>query len=97
MIVDVTRTRLGRHPSREGSRQIPREWDGRCVPSRGFCSNLSFTEFDAQAGSYLIPRTTADIEGAIESKGDRDAIFEGNSRRILGIEPAVGTLADRAA
>jgi aminocarboxymuconate-semialdehyde decarboxylase len=55
------------------------------------------TPFDAQAGSYFIPRTTADVEGAIDSTADREAIFEGNARRILRIEPAVGTLADRAA
>jgi aminocarboxymuconate-semialdehyde decarboxylase len=55
------------------------------------------TPFDAQAGSYFIPRTTADIEAAIDNKADRDAIFEDNARRILGIEPTVGTLADRAA
>jgi aminocarboxymuconate-semialdehyde decarboxylase len=52
--------------------------------------------FDAQAGSYFIPRTTADIEGAIDNRADRDAIFENNARRILRIEPAVGTLADPA-
>jgi aminocarboxymuconate-semialdehyde decarboxylase len=55
------------------------------------------TPFDAQGGSYFIPRTTADVEGAVDSKSDRDAIFEGNAHRILGIEPAVGTLADQAA
>jgi aminocarboxymuconate-semialdehyde decarboxylase len=54
------------------------------------------TPFDAQGGSYFISRTTADIEGAIDNKAERDAIFEHNARRILGIEPAVGTLADRA-
>ena len=54
------------------------------------------TPFDAQAGSYFIPRTTADVEGAIDTAAHRDAIFEGNARRILGLEPAVGTLADRA-
>ena len=43
--------------------------------------------FDAQAGSYFIPRTTADVEGAIESAADRDAIFHGNARRVLGIQP----------
>jgi aminocarboxymuconate-semialdehyde decarboxylase len=46
------------------------------------------TPFDAQAGSYFIPRTAADIERTIDSRADRDAIFEGNSRRIVGIEPA---------
>jgi aminocarboxymuconate-semialdehyde decarboxylase len=51
------------------------------------------TPFDAQGGSYFVPRTTADIEGAIHSKATRDAIFEGNTRRILGVEPAVGALA----
>jgi hypothetical protein len=34
------------------------------------------TPFDAQAGSYFIPRTTADIEGAIDNEADRDAIFK---------------------
>jgi aminocarboxymuconate-semialdehyde decarboxylase len=53
--------------------------------------------FDAQAGSYLIPRTITDIERAIDSQADRDAIFEDNARRILGIEPPVATLADQAA
>jgi aminocarboxymuconate-semialdehyde decarboxylase len=53
------------------------------------------TPFDAQAGSYFIPRTTRDVEGAIDSKADREAIFEGNARRILGIDSVVGTLADR--
>jgi aminocarboxymuconate-semialdehyde decarboxylase len=54
------------------------------------------TPFDAQAGSYFIPRTTADVEGAIEADAIRDAIFGSNARRILNIEPAVGTLADQA-
>jgi aminocarboxymuconate-semialdehyde decarboxylase len=55
------------------------------------------TPFDAQAGSYFIPRTTADIEGAIDADANRDAIFEGNARRVLGIEPALGTLAHQSA
>jgi aminocarboxymuconate-semialdehyde decarboxylase len=55
------------------------------------------TPFDAQAGSYFIPRTTRDIEGAIDSPVDRDAIFAGNARRILGIDSAGGALTDRAA
>jgi len=41
--------------------------------------------FDAQAGSYFIPRTTADVEGAIETAADRDAIFHGNAQRVLQI------------
>jgi aminocarboxymuconate-semialdehyde decarboxylase len=55
------------------------------------------TPFDAQAGSYFIPRATADVNGAIVSDSHRDAIFEGNARRILGIKPAGGALAGRAA
>ena len=43
--------------------------------------------FDGQAGSYFVPRTTADVEGAIETAADRDAIFHGNAQRVLGIEP----------
>jgi aminocarboxymuconate-semialdehyde decarboxylase len=55
------------------------------------------TPFDAQAGSYFIPRTTQDVEGAIDSSADRTAIFEGNARRILRIDPTGDTLADQAA
>jgi aminocarboxymuconate-semialdehyde decarboxylase len=55
------------------------------------------TPFDAQGGSYFIPRTTADVDHAVDSKANRDAIFEGNARRILGVDPAVGALADQAA
>jgi aminocarboxymuconate-semialdehyde decarboxylase len=55
------------------------------------------TPFDAQAGSYFIPRTTRDVEGAIDTDANRDAIFEGNARRILRMDPFVGTLADQAA
>jgi aminocarboxymuconate-semialdehyde decarboxylase len=43
--------------------------------------------FDAQAGSYFIPRTTADVEEAVDTATDRDAIFAGNARRILGTAP----------
>jgi hypothetical protein len=42
--------------------------------------------FDAQAGSYFIPRTVADIQGAIRDQTDRSAIFEGNATNVLGIE-----------
>jgi aminocarboxymuconate-semialdehyde decarboxylase len=55
------------------------------------------TPFDAQGGSYFIPRTTRDVEDAIDNTADRDAIFEGNARRTLGIEPTVGALGDQAA
>lgn len=44
--------------------------------------------FDAQAGSHFVPRTTADVEGAIETATDRDAIFQGNAQRVLRIGPA---------
>jgi aminocarboxymuconate-semialdehyde decarboxylase len=55
------------------------------------------TPFDAQGGSYFIPRTARDLEGAVDSPADRDAIFQGNVRRIVELDSAVGTLADRAA
>jgi aminocarboxymuconate-semialdehyde decarboxylase len=55
------------------------------------------TPFDAQAGAYFIPRTIADVNGATDSAADRDAIFEGNARRVLGIKQADGARADRAA
>ena len=41
--------------------------------------------FDAQGGSYFIPRTTADVGGAIETASAREAIFRGNAERVLGI------------
>jgi aminocarboxymuconate-semialdehyde decarboxylase len=53
--------------------------------------------FDGQAGSYFIPRTTADVEGAIESAADRDAVFQGNAQRVLGIEPAPRQIPRQAA
>ncbi len=39
--------------------------------------------FDAQAGSYFIPRTISDIEGAINNQTEQSAIFQGNIRKIL--------------
>jgi aminocarboxymuconate-semialdehyde decarboxylase len=39
--------------------------------------------FDAQAGSYFIPRTTVDVAGAVDDALERDAIFDGNASRIL--------------
>jgi aminocarboxymuconate-semialdehyde decarboxylase len=45
--------------------------------------------FDAQGGSYFIPTTLADIEGAIGKETERSAIFEGNASRVLGIEAAL--------
>ena len=45
--------------------------------------------FDAQAGAYFIPRTIADIEGAIETETQQRAIFEGNASKLLGIEAAL--------
>jgi aminocarboxymuconate-semialdehyde decarboxylase len=53
--------------------------------------------FDAQAGSYFIPRTTADVEAAIESASDREAIFQGNARRVLGIGPSPRRIPRQAA
>lgn len=45
--------------------------------------------FDAQAGSYFIPRTISDVQGAIDKESDQVAIFEDNARRILRLEPAL--------
>ena len=42
--------------------------------------------FDAQGGSYFIPRTISDVEGAIDNNAEQKAIFEGNVRNLLGIE-----------
>ena len=47
--------------------------------------------FDAQGGAYFIPRTTSDIEGAIENETERSAIFQGNVRTLLGINTALGS------
>jgi uncharacterized protein len=46
--------------------------------------------FDAQGGAYFIPRTTSDIEGAIDNETERSAIFQGNVGNLLGLEPALG-------
>jgi aminocarboxymuconate-semialdehyde decarboxylase len=53
------------------------------------------TPFDGQAGSYFIPRTSADVEDTIDGMADREGVFEGNARRILGIDPADGARVDR--
>ena len=45
--------------------------------------------FDAQEGSYFIPRTITEIEGAIDNETERSAIFEGNAGKVLGIEAAL--------
>jgi len=55
----------------------------------------SDTPFDGQAGSYFIPRTTLDVEGAIEVQADRDAIFYGNANRTLRTKTAGLPLAER--
>ena len=47
--------------------------------------------FDARGGSYFIPRTISDIEVAINDETERSAIFHGNVRNLLGIEPALGS------
>jgi aminocarboxymuconate-semialdehyde decarboxylase len=47
--------------------------------------------FDAQGGSYFIPRTIADIASAIDNETARSAIFEGNASEVLGIEAALQT------
>jgi aminocarboxymuconate-semialdehyde decarboxylase len=41
--------------------------------------------FDGQGGSYFIPRTTADVGGAIETASAREEIFRGNAERVLAI------------
>jgi aminocarboxymuconate-semialdehyde decarboxylase len=53
--------------------------------------------FDGQAGSYFIPRTTSDVEAAIETAAERVAIFEGNAERLLGIDPAPRRIPRQAA
>ncbi len=45
--------------------------------------------FDTEGGSYFIPRTISDVEGAVEDTAVRAAIFEDNAKRILGINTAV--------
>jgi uncharacterized protein len=47
------------------------------------------TPFDAQAGSYFIPRTISDVEFAVENEDIKAAVFEDNAKRILGVESAV--------
>lgn len=39
--------------------------------------------FDGQNGSYLIRQTTADVQGAVDSPTNREAIFNANANRIL--------------
>jgi aminocarboxymuconate-semialdehyde decarboxylase len=55
----------------------------------------SDTPFDGQAGSYFIPRTTLDVEAAIEVQTDREAILYDNANRILRTNTASVPVADR--
>ena len=41
--------------------------------------------FDTKGGSYFIPRTISDVEGAVADKTERAMIFQDNAERILGI------------
>lgn len=43
------------------------------------------TPFDAQGGSHFIPVTISDVEGAVSGDADREAVFAGNARRVLGV------------
>ncbi len=43
------------------------------------------TPFDTRGGAYFIPATISDVESAATDEADREAIFEGNARRVLGI------------
>jgi aminocarboxymuconate-semialdehyde decarboxylase len=42
--------------------------------------------FDTKGGSYFIPRTISDVEGAVSDTAERAMIFHGNVERILGIK-----------
>jgi predicted TIM-barrel fold metal-dependent hydrolase len=44
------------------------------------------TPFDTNDGSHSIPVTISAAEGAVHDDAAGAAIFEGNSRRILGID-----------
>jgi predicted TIM-barrel fold metal-dependent hydrolase len=44
------------------------------------------TPMDTKGGSHFIPATISDVEGAVADEAVRAAIFEGNARRILGID-----------
>lgn len=46
------------------------------------------TPFDARGGSHFIPATISDVEGAVPDQAARAVIFEGNARKILGIDAA---------
>jgi len=41
--------------------------------------------FDTTGGSYFIPRTISDVEGAVPDEPERAMIFQHNAERILGI------------
>ena len=45
--------------------------------------------FDAQAGSYFIPRTISDVEAATGGQNQQTAIFQGNITKVLRMEPAL--------
>ncbi|HTP23394.1 MAG TPA: amidohydrolase family protein [Solirubrobacteraceae bacterium] len=42
--------------------------------------------FDTKGGSYFIPATISDVEGAVADDAERAMIFHGNAQRILRIE-----------
>jgi uncharacterized protein len=44
------------------------------------------TPMDTKGGSHFIPATISDVEGAVADEAVWAAIFEGNARRILGID-----------
>jgi aminocarboxymuconate-semialdehyde decarboxylase len=41
--------------------------------------------FDTEGGSYFIPTTISDVEGAVQDEGGRAVIFARNAARILGL------------
>jgi predicted TIM-barrel fold metal-dependent hydrolase len=41
--------------------------------------------FDMRGGSHFIPATISDIEGTVEDESARAALFEGNTKRLLGL------------
>lgn len=42
--------------------------------------------FDTEGGSYFIPATISDVDGAVQDESARAAIFAGNATRVLGVE-----------
>ncbi|MGA7913329.1 MAG: amidohydrolase family protein [Candidatus Dormiibacterota bacterium] len=46
------------------------------------------TPFDTKGGSHFIPATIADVEGAVQDREARAAIFADNARNGLGIRLA---------